>query len=292
MTPATEATIGGYAGVGLAPAAAAFAREVVGAAAPAGPARARSLLWACSRLAGWGLAAGLEARPEVLLHPSVIERFATVGMVGRPPGARRTARANLRFVAARNGVAHPPLPVAWPRSPVKAPYTAGEVAAYLSWAAAQPTPARRQRLTALLCLGLGAGLERDDLRHVTGRHVAGGGVTVAVEGRRARVVPVLARYRAPLAAAAAFAGDGLICGGVSAARKNVTSNIIAKLSGGDDLPRLDVGRLRATWLCEHLDRLGLHALLAAAGVVCSQRLGQLARHLGPVDEATLIAWLS
>jgi hypothetical protein len=40
-----------------------------------------------------------------------------------------------------------------------------------------------------------------------------GGVVVQVRGRRARVVPVLARYHARLVAAARFAGAGLICGG-------------------------------------------------------------------------------
>jgi hypothetical protein len=50
-------------------AAAAFARDAVAAVAPTAPARARSLLWACSRLAEWGTGVGLDARPEVLLHP-------------------------------------------------------------------------------------------------------------------------------------------------------------------------------------------------------------------------------
>ncbi len=57
------------------------------------------------------------------------------------------------------------------------------------------------------------------------------------------------------------------------------------------LARLDVGRLRATWLAEHLGRLGLTALLAAAGVRCSQRLGDLAAILPTPDEVTLMTIL-
>ena len=46
------------------------------AAAPAGRDRAKNLLWAAGKLAGWAIGLGLEPVPQVLLHPSVIERFA------------------------------------------------------------------------------------------------------------------------------------------------------------------------------------------------------------------------
>jgi hypothetical protein len=76
-----------------------FARAAVGAAAPASAVRARSLLWAAARLGTWGQGVGLECRPEVLLHPSVIERFVVVGMAGAPETRRRTVRTNLRSLA-------------------------------------------------------------------------------------------------------------------------------------------------------------------------------------------------
>ena len=47
-----------------------------------------------------------------------------------------------------------------------------------------------------------------------------GGLVVTVRGRRARTVPVLARYHAPLLAAARFAGDGLVTGGTDPGRRN------------------------------------------------------------------------
>jgi len=287
--------IDGYQPRGIDERAAAFARTVVAAVAPAGPARARSLLWACSRLADWAASVGLEPVPEVLLHPSVLERYTVVGMAGASPSARRTARTNLRFVSRRAapGLPHPPEPMALRRNQAKVPYSPAEVAAWLALAAVQPTEARRQRLTGLLCLGLGAGLERAELRGVTGGHVRAGrgGVVVDVVGDRARAVPVLARYQQPLQASAAFAGDGFVCGGVSPWRKNVTANLVAKVAGGADLGRLDVGRLRSTWLAEHLQRLGLAALFAAAGITCSQRIGDLARRLPVPDEATLVEML-
>jgi hypothetical protein len=195
-----------------------FAREVVGRVAPVSVLRARSLLWACAALARFGLAVGLEPRPEVLLHPSVIERFVVVGLGSAPPTRRRTVRTNLRFVARRvvpQLVA--PQPVGLARSRAKAPYSPAEIDAYLGLAAAQPTEARRHRLAALVGLGAGAGLGGGDLRHIRGDQVQrrSGGVVVVVERQAVRVVPVLARYHRPVLAAAGFAGEGYICGGTS-----------------------------------------------------------------------------
>jgi integrase len=288
---AVAATIAAWQGNGVSAEATVFARAAVAAAGPAGPARARALLWSCSRLAAWGAGVGLELVAEVLLHPSVIERYVSVGMSGASASPRRSARTNLRFVARRAApqLAHPPPAPPLARSRAKAPYGPAEVAAYFALAGAQPTPARRARLQGLLCLGLGAGLERAELRHITGRHViARSGGVVVVEGPRGRAVPVLARYQPRLVASAAFAGDGFICGGRSPTRKNLTASLVGRIAGGADLEPLDVGRLRATWLSEHLQRLGLVALLDAAGVVCSQRLGDLARHLPRLAEPAVV----
>ena len=70
------------------------------AAAPGGRQRAKNLLWAAGKLAGYGIALGLDPVPEVLLHPSVIERFTAHGP-GLSGPARRTLRTNLRFLARR-----------------------------------------------------------------------------------------------------------------------------------------------------------------------------------------------
>jgi hypothetical protein len=82
------------------PQAAAFARQVVAASGPHGRDRAKNLLWAAGKLAGWAVPLGLDPVPAVLLHPSVIERF-TAHAPGLSPPARRTLRTNLRFWPAR-----------------------------------------------------------------------------------------------------------------------------------------------------------------------------------------------
>ena len=244
------------------------------------------------RLADWAISVGLEPVPGVLLHPSVIERFAAhaPGLTGV---TRRTLRTNLRFLARRVVPQFAPADRPLPREHAKAPYTPAEIDGYLALAAAQPTAARRMRAAGLVCLGAGAGLIRADLRAVRGSDVIcrSGGVIVAVGGRRPRAVPVLARYHELLLAAAAFAGTGLVTGGRDPARRNVTTPLTRALAGGTGLPRLDTSRLRATWLADCADRIGLAAFMHAAGITCSQRLGDLLATLDPGSEAEAVALL-
>ena len=105
----------------VSPPAAAFARQVVPAACPGGRERAKNLLWAAARLADYAVPLGLDPAPEVLLHPSVIERFAAQRAgpvrrgaphaahqpaVHRPPGG---AAAGTRGYAAAPGAGQGPL---------------------------------------------------------------------------------------------------------------------------------------------------------------------------------------
>jgi integrase len=272
--------------------AACFARQVVARAAPAGRERAKNLLWAAGKLAGWAIPLGLDPAPQVLLHPSVIERF-TAHAPGLTGVARRTLRTNLRYIARRVVPQLDPADAPLPRERAKAPYTAAEIGGYLALADAQPTAARRMRAAGLVCLGAGAGLIRSDLRQVRGSDVAcrSGGVLVTVRGARPRVVPVLARYHQRLLASAAFASGNLVTGGTDPARHNVTNPLARSLAGGTGLPPLDTSRLRATWLADCATLIGLPAFMRAAGITCSQRLGDIIATLEPADEATAVALL-
>jgi integrase len=272
--------------------AAAFAREVIAAAAPGGRERAKNLLWAAGKLADWAIPLGLDAVPEVLLHPSVAERFTRCAP-GLSGAARRTLRTNLRFIGRRVVPQLYPADLPLPRERSKQPYSPAEIAGYLALADAQPTRERRMRAAALVCLGAGAGLIRGDLRDARGSDVTArsGGVVVQVRGARARVVPVLARYHERLLAAAAFARTGLLCGGSDPGRRNLTNPLVAALDGGTGLPRLDTSRLRATWLAGCGELLGLATFMHAAGISCSQRLGDLVADLEPAGEEQAVRLL-
>ena len=110
-------------------------------------------------------------------------------------------------------------------------------------------------------------------------------------GDRPRAVPVLARYHAPLLAAARPAGNALICGGTDPGRRNLANPLTRALDGGGGLPRLDTSRLRATWLRDCAEMLGLATFMHAAGISCSQRLGDLIAGLEPAAEAGAVRLL-
>jgi integrase len=290
--PEVAVYIGRWRPSSVSPEAASFARNVIGQVAPAGRERAKNLLWAAGKLADYAMPLGLEAVPEVLLHPSTAERFTRCAP-GLSPAARRTLRTNLRFIGRRVVPQFYPADLPLPRERSKRPYSPAEIGGFLALSDAQPTLERRMRAAGLLCLGAGAGLIRGDLRDARGSDVScrSGGVIVQVRGPRARAVPVLGRYHARLLAAARFAGGSLICGGTAAGRRNLTNQLVRALDGGSGLPRLDTSRLRATWLADCGEMLGLATFMHAAGISCSQRLGDLVAGLEPGGEEQAVRLL-
>jgi integrase len=290
--PGVAAYIARWKPSSVSPQAAAFARDVIIRAGPGGRERAKNLLWAAAKLADYAVPLGLDPVPEVLLHPSVAERF-TRSAPGLSGVTRRTLRTNLRFIGRRVVPHLYPRDLPLPRERAKTPYSPAEIDGYLALADAQPTAERRMRAAGLVALGAGAGLIRGDLRDVRGSDVArrSGGVVVTVRGSRPRAVPVLGRHHVPLLAAARSAGDALICGGTDPGRRNLANPLTRALDGGSGLPRLDTSRLRATWLRDCAELLGLATFMAAAGITCSQRLGDLIAGLEPAAEADAVRLL-
>ena len=115
---------------------------------------------------------------------------------------------------------------------------------------------------------------------------------VVVRGPRARVVPVLPRYHETLLVSAHFAEDHYLVGGRDPTRENVTTPLISALSTHSDLSRLSCSRLRSTWLVECARLIGLRTFMDAAGVTCTQRLGDLVAEIEPGDEATSVRLLA
>ena len=132
--------------------AAAFARDVITTVRPGGQERAKNLLRAAGKLADYALGLGLEAVPDVVLHPSVAERFTRCAP-GLSPVARRTLRTNLRFIGRRVVPQLYPADLPLPRERAKAPYSPAQIAGYLALADAQPALERRMRAAGLVCLG-------------------------------------------------------------------------------------------------------------------------------------------
>jgi len=288
-----EGVIEGFSPTSVGPAAGAFARSVVARAHPASVTRAKALLFAAAKLGDFAESIGLEPTTETLFDEALVERFILCGTEGHSAGTRRTLRTNLRALSRMVAPPVGPGATSLPRERAKAPYTGGEIDAYLALAAAQPTRARRMRAGGLICLGAGAGLIGADLRAVRGVDVVArsGGLVVVVGGNKPRVVPVLARYHDLLSESAAFAGARYVVGGNDSRRHNVTTPLISSLCGGVDLARLDAGRLRASWLWACAEAIGLSSFMAVAGITCSQRLGDIAAGVPRRSEGETVALL-
>lgn len=278
-----EAVIKGFRPVGVGPAEAAFARSVVLAAQPVSRGRAKSLLWASSRLAAFCSRRGLEIDQKVVLRLSVIERFMAESCE-YSPGARRTARSNLLWLHKQLSSDQPAL-ASFPRERSTAPYSAAQIASYLALSDSQPTLARSTRLSALVSLGTGAGLVGPDLRDLRGTDIGevSGAVVVNVRGLHPRTVPVRAEFYKRTLKAARFAGSGFVIGGNDQSRRNLTTRLLNSVSGGEDLERISSSRLRSTWLVTCANDIGLSTFMAATGFHTSQRLGDLAGYLEPGD---------
>ncbi len=112
-----------------------------------------------------------------------------------------------------------------------------------------------------------------------------------MKGRSPRVVPVRAEHHFRVLDAARFIGTGFIVGGAEPNRRNVTSPLIASLAGGGDLARLSLARLRSTWVSRCAADIGLATFMAAAGVRCSQHLGDVVADLDPGEESYAVRLL-
>ena len=274
-----EAAISGFRPYGVGLGEAKFARSVVMASSPVSPGRARSLLWASSRLAAFCSRRGLGIDPAVVLRISSIERFMAESC-DYSPSSRRTVRSNLLWLS-KQLLNNRPTLASFPRERSTAPYSASEIASYLTLADAQPTVARATRFSALVSLGAGAGIVGPDLRLLRGIHITEehGAALVSVSGTHARHVPVRTEFKERVLAAACFAGSGFVIGGNEPTRRNLTTRLLDTLSGGEDLERVSSSRLRSTWLVSCANDIGLSTFMAAAGMHTSQRLGDLADYL-------------
>ena len=258
-------------------AAAAFARAAVTACAPQGAARARTLLWTCTRLAAWGERVGLAATPEQLLRPATLERYVSSIAGELSAATMRTTRANLRHVARH---AAPtlcgPRPRVIGRDIVKAPYTEAQIGGYFEAARHQATPDRVARLTGLLCLGAERARR---LRHAPRRRL---------RRRRALRGPGRRGRRTGRASSRSSSATAKPCGARRRSPARASSSAAwtrrGRTSPATSSPRWASAGSHA-WRCpgcgpvgspSDAARLGLPALMAAAGVRRTSRLVDLA----------------
>lgn len=164
-------------------------------------------------------------------------------------GGRRSRLRNLASHVVASADA-PPRPSSFSRASVKAPYTLRECASLERLARNQPGAATRRQLSAMVALGLGAGLGPTDLRGLVAGNIVNepDGWWVAVPGDRARQVPVRDRYVDLLEAALVGLEPEQLVIGRKVDRTNVTGSLVYASSLGATSVYPEQARLRSTWL--------------------------------------------
>ena len=71
----------------------------------------------------------------------------------------------------------------------------------------------------------------------------------------------------------------------------MTTPLLSATAGGLHQARLETSRLRSSWLRDAASQIGLATFMAAAGISCSQRLGDIVAGLDGASEQEAVVLL-
>lgn len=225
----------------------------------------------------------------VTFAPTTVDRFLADIVAdsgeGVSAGTARNYRAHIRRVAVALGVAISAAPTPIQRTARAIPYSEPELRQFRLWRRARANGPSRARAEALLTLGAGAGLRRDEILQVRARDVIldETDAWVRVHGDRERITPVLTPWPRMLARRVEqLEPDQLLFPQPTPLDASGFKAWISSTPGSPE-PR----RLRATYLVDLL-RLDIEpsVMLAWSGVERGETLaGYLPFLPGPADEA-------
>ncbi|WP_251449378.1 hypothetical protein [Microbacterium sp. Marseille-Q6648] len=228
---------------------------------------------------------GIPAEMDRIFRRRLVEEFVHRGMPEFSRSSRATYRSTLLAIVEAVTPAHDrTLPL--PRSEPTPPYTIAEVASLRSWALRQGRPSRRRDALVLLALGLGAGLATRELLAVRGTDLEwrSGILHVAVWESRARLVPVLPHWTAPLIDSLDDERDRWV---FRPGRQGVRGAQVTDFLHRGQQTDLDVrpARMRTTWLLTHLlAGTAPQELLQIAGLENHAALDRIAKFVPPPVE--------
>ena len=246
-------------------------------------------------------AQGMPLTAEAVLDRARIDRFLAHECKHLSEHGRSAYRSRLDVIA--GALLHGQNETAWPRAvygnnDTTEPWTEPEAAEVVLWVTGLRPRTRKERMTTLLALTLGAGQRRRDLVTVTGDHVTvdahGVHVTVpASPSEPERTVTVARSFEAEVVAAADRAGSNLLLApdrttlGVDTLTRSIdTAN--ASAPG----VTYSIRRARNTWLCRHLlAGTPLPVLMQHAGLTTTAHLQDLLPFLPKVDQTVGQAWM-
>ena len=244
-----------------------------------------------------------DLRVEEFCGDGLVDAYLAGPLEESPAGSRATTRSVLRRVGRNLDPRPAPEKIAY--QPVQPPYSVAECAAFVLMARNQPTDPLRRSLSAMVALGLGAGLGAEDQRVIAPCHIRevdlgewGTALAVDVPGSRARSVIVRDQYEDLLREALALhakarRGKSTPLCGVKPNRKNGANRVAAKAvtATGTGI-EINAARLRATWLVACMSAaVPLGALLHASGLRTPRTLNDLLPYCPTPDPEAVAAVL-
>lgn len=236
-----------------------FVRETVSRLSYLAPLGVRQYLTAMTRLATWADREGLELDRETLLSSPVVEFY-----VSTMTSSQKDYRSYLRRLGREWGIEVAPTTKSYARSEYQPPYTLQEIRAFLTFASAMSNQLRRERLSAVVLLGAGAGIVRGELRGIDrdAIHEHDGVLHVSVAGRCVPIRPELQEAMADFVSWCST--DGPFLSGKPGS--NITAPVGSWVEGRAGLADFSVDRFRAYFVCAHLrEGTGLLELMNLTG---------------------------
>jgi integrase len=239
---------------------------------------ARQLYPAVTRLVEFATDNHVPLEDGTVFDPLTIGRFINHHFAGYNRASRNTMRARLRRVSeALLGDEAEGRFKALGKAEASRPYSLPDIASLEAWSRAQTSEERRTSASALLSLGLGAGLTGSEIVHLRATHVENrsGTFVVQVAGDHPRQVPVLAAWTNHLENRLTFlGGDGWVFrSDQHGGNINLITDFVSR--SGKNVP-LQARRMRATWIVHHLEAgTSLKRLLRIAGLQSAEAFDRI-----------------
>jgi len=235
----------------------------------------------------WRHEQALALTPGDSMTYDAIDDYCRRGCAHLKAASRATRRSRLRRLAEDANPGLDALRRATPigHQAIRPGYSPAEEAAIRRVALRQRREKPRRALCAVVGLCAGAGLDSIDLRNLRRRDIddrGEGGIVVNVPRPRPRRTVVRRDYEEIVRAGLAGLRPGALIIGGDVPRRNVAGSVVENAEIHGDVPHIEAGRLRATWLSWLMTRpVPLGVILDAAGLRSARTLSDLLSHLPP-----------
>lgn len=244
----------------------------------------------------WASEQGYKLNRNTLFTTSAIEDFTRRGLPQLVESSRTNYRSELRSVARKVAAEAYTTPFIKriPHELVRPPYSASEIQSILFTIRYQPSEERRRRLMAAVSLGLGAGINANELLELRRRDIRdyeNDGIEIRVPGKNPRTVWLLNEYERDLRdGISELSPRSLVAVGKEKSGRNAVNLLYSGVfQSGSDVIKIEQVRLRNTWLIRLLEApIPLALVMQVAGLSSARSLTDLVLYVTKNKKANQI----